>query len=167
MWVYLITPTLPSLKESWRTFILASCLSAFETDISRSDIILVLCIEKEMDIKNGYNFANHKLFTLFHEESRLIAQWKWKHQYQDSKLKSCADGIGWQFQIKPINKHITLHQWIVRMHAQDCRVDNNWNAGWALRQFSQKQLQLQSISTLCHYETSWQMYLVKNLWQPL
>ena len=43
---YLITPTLPSLKESCRTFILASCLSAFETDISKSDITFVLCIRK-------------------------------------------------------------------------------------------------------------------------
>lgn len=44
---YLITPTLPSLKESCRTFILASCLWAFETDISRSDIIFVLWKDRE------------------------------------------------------------------------------------------------------------------------
>ncbi|KAL1294777.1 hypothetical protein AAHE18_19G164000 [Arachis hypogaea] len=40
---YLITPTFPSLNESCRTFSLASCLSAFETDISKSDIIFVRC----------------------------------------------------------------------------------------------------------------------------
>lgn len=41
---YLITPTLPSLIESCRTFNLASCLSAFETDISRSVNTFILCI---------------------------------------------------------------------------------------------------------------------------
>ena len=64
MWVYPIIPTLPSLKESSQTLILA-CLYSFETDISRSDMILVLCTKKKTSIRYGHkSVANEKLVTL-------------------------------------------------------------------------------------------------------
>jgi len=78
MWVYPITPTLPSLKESWWTLILA-CLYSFETDISRSDMILVLCIKKKTSIRYDHRSANEKLVTLLNEwipYLLLVAQWR-------------------------------------------------------------------------------------------
>lgn len=65
--MYLITPTLPSLKESWRTFILASCLSAFETDIRRSDSTFSLCIDGTKEINQKKKNPRDK-GTSFKEE---------------------------------------------------------------------------------------------------
>ena len=63
---HLITPTLPSLRESWRTFSLASCLSAFETDIRRSDITFILCSrENKRAVK-----ANQQNSTAPHIQSK-------------------------------------------------------------------------------------------------
>lgn len=67
---YLITPTLPSLKESWRTFNLASCLSAFETDIKRSDIIFILCTKEEKEIDCQINPPIKHLLHVKYKESK-------------------------------------------------------------------------------------------------
>ena len=68
---YLITPTLPSLKESWRTFNLASCLSAFDTDINRSDNIFILCTKqgKKMAVYQTHQPTKH-LLLIKYKESR-------------------------------------------------------------------------------------------------
>ena len=53
--IYLTTPIFPSLRDSCRIFILASCLSAFETDINRSDSTLIRCIISTKD--DAYSFS--------------------------------------------------------------------------------------------------------------
>jgi len=70
------TPTLPNRKDSFLTFVLASCLSVLETDMRRSEITLVVCVKKKKGSKLAVSKCTVSLDQIiphdFHKYVRVI-----------------------------------------------------------------------------------------------